>query len=164
MSGAHMARAIELAVQEVTIGRARPFAALVVKGGLVIAEGTNVVPTSLDPTAHAEMVAIRNACRNLGVPELGGCDIYTTCEPCLMCIGAIFWAKISRVFYGCTRHDAASAGFDDAPIYKALKLPPASRSIPFICLMRSESHAPFDVWRAQATLPSGRTDDSHREH
>jgi len=146
-----MARAIELGIAGVADGKG-PFAALIVKDGLVIAEGANLVTASLDPTAHAEVVAIRNACRAMGKTELVGCEVYATCEPCLMCRGAIFWAKVARVYFGCTRADAAAAGFDDAPLYELLKLPPDSRSIPFISVMRTESQAVFDVWRREAKL------------
>jgi len=150
MHPAFMARAIELAVEAVSSSTGGPFAALVVKNGRIIAEGTNLVPTSTDPTAHAEMIAIRNACSVLGSRELADCDIYTTCEPCLMCQGALFWAKPRRVFYGCTRSDAAEAGFDDAPMYQALKLSPISRDIPLVCVMRSQAQVVFDIWQPQA--------------
>ena len=148
-----MERAIELAVESVTSGRGGPFAAVIARGGVVIAEATNLVTVSLDPTAHAEMIAIRNACRTLGDVELVGCDIYTTCEPCFMCLGAILWAKPTCVFYGCTRRDAAAAGFDDAFMYEALKLPPGSRSVPLFRAMRRESLAVFKAWEARRDRP-----------
>src|SRR5688572_27040719 len=112
-----MRQAIELAVRNVRESSGGPFAALVVREGAIIARGTNLVTAMNDPTAHAEIVAIRNACAALRSFQLSGCEIYTTCEPCPMCVGAIFWARPARVFYGNTREDAATIGFDDAFIY-----------------------------------------------
>jgi guanine deaminase len=118
MSEHFMQRAIALAIENVQKGRGGPFAALVVKDGKVIAEGTNRVTSENDPTAHAEIVAIREACRTLGGFQLPDCDLYTTCEPCPMCLGAIYWARPARILYGATAADAAAAGFDDAFIYE----------------------------------------------
>jgi len=143
-----MIRAINLALENVTAGAGGPFAALVVRDGVVIAEGTNMVSTSHDPTAHAEMIAIRRACQELEKADLTDCEIYTTCEPCLMCVGAILWSKPDRVFYGATRGDAAAAGFDDAFMYAMLKLPPNSRIVPFVPMMRCNSRTIFDAWVA----------------
>ncbi|MFQ5695315.1 MAG: nucleoside deaminase, partial [Terriglobia bacterium] len=109
-----MARAIQLSIENVRAGRGGPFAAVVVKGGEIIAEGTNRVTSTNDPTAHAEVVAIREACRVLGAFQLEGCNIYTTCEPCPMCMGAIYWARPARVFFATTGEDAARFGFDDS--------------------------------------------------
>src|ERR1051326_5570278 len=114
---AFMARAIEMALENVRAGRGGPFAALVVRGDAVIGSGVNLVTVANDPTAHAEIVAIRAACRELGSFQLTGWDFYATCEPCPMCLGAIYWARGARVFYAATRFDAAAAGFDDDFIY-----------------------------------------------
>ena len=142
-----MARAIELALANVRSGRGGPFAAIVVKDGRIAAEGVNLVASSNDPTAHAEVIAIRAACHALGSFQLGGCEIYTTCEPCPMCLGAIYWARLDRVYYGCCAQDAAAAGFDDAFIYRQLALDPALRKPPFVPLMREEALACFRAWR-----------------
>jgi len=144
-----MRRAIALALENVRTGRGGPFAALVAKEGKVIGEGANSVTVTNDPTAHAEIVAIRAACRALGTFQLTGCELYTTCEPCPMCLGAIYWARPARVFYGGVAADAADAGFDDAFIYEELKRPPEARSIPMIPLMREESLAVFAAWKQQ---------------
>jgi len=141
-----MARAIGLAIDNVRSGRGGPFAAVVVKDGRIVAEGTNRVTSSNDPTAHAEVVAIREACATLGGFQLDGCDLYTTCEPCPMCLGAIYWARPSRVYFASTAADAAAAGFDDAFIYQQLALPFAGRKIPFIGMMRQESLQCFRAW------------------
>jgi guanine deaminase len=141
-----MARAIELAIENVRSGRGGPFAALVVKDGRIVGEGTNCVTSTNDPTAHAEVVAIRAACQAMGTFQLDGCDVYTTCEPCPMCLGAIYWARPARVYFACTAADAADAGFDDAFIYEQLRLPQADRKIPFLGMMREESLECFQVW------------------
>jgi guanine deaminase len=109
-----MARAIALAVENVHSGRGGPFGAVVVKDGEIIAQGTNSVTSSNDPTAHAEIVAIRRACARLGLFELRGCELYSSCEPCPMCLGAIYWARPARVCFGSTAADASKAGFDDS--------------------------------------------------
>ncbi|HXN54098.1 MAG TPA: nucleoside deaminase [Candidatus Acidoferrum sp.] len=149
MSADFMRRAIALALENVRSGRGGPFAALIVKDGGVIATGANSVTATNDPTAHAEIVAIRAACRILGAFQLAGCDLYSTCEPCPMCLGAIYWARPARVFYAGTAADAAEAGFDDAFIYAELQRPPESRRIPMIQLLRDESLAVFSVWKQQ---------------
>jgi tRNA(Arg) A34 adenosine deaminase TadA len=145
-----MRRAIVLALENVRSARGGPFAALIARDGEVIGEGTNSVTATNDPTAHAEIVAIRAACRALGAFQLSGCELYTTCEPCPMCLGAIYWARPARVFYAGVAADAADAGFDDAFIYDELKRPPESRHIPMIQLMREESLAVFAAWKQQA--------------
>jgi guanine deaminase len=144
-----MRRAIALGLENVRTGRGGPFAALVVKDGRVVAEGANRVTTTNDPTAHAEVVAIREACRILGDFQLSGCDLYTTCEPCPMCLGAIYWARSSRVFYACLAADAAAAGFDDAFISEELKRPLPARRMPMEQLLRDESLAIFSLWKSQ---------------
>ncbi len=149
MSPEFMKRAIALALENVRSGSGGPFAALIVKGDRVIAEGANRVTCSNDPTAHAEIVAIREACRVLGDFQLTGCDLYTTCEPCPMCLGAIYWARPARIFYAATATDAAGAGFDDAFIYDALKIRPAGRRIPMTQLLRDDALAVFVAWKQQ---------------
>lgn len=147
MQNSFMARAIELAIENVNAHRGGPFAALVAKDGTIVAEGTNLVTSILDPTAHAEITAIRNACRTLKTFQLTGCDLYTTCEPCPMCLGAVYWARLDHLYFASTRDDAAAAGFDDAHIYRELSLPLEARRIPTIGLMRKEAQAAFDAWR-----------------
>jgi guanine deaminase len=146
MSNSFMKKAIEMAIENVRSGRGGPFAAVVVKDGEIIAEGTNRVTSTNDPTAHAEMVAIREACRALGHFQLTGCEIYTTCEPCPMCLGAIYWARPARVFYASTGQDAAAAGFDDSFIHQQLELPATQRLIPMTQLMREEAMQVFRTW------------------
>jgi guanine deaminase len=143
-----MRRVIALAVENVRSGRGGPFAALVVRDGAVIAEGTNLVTSTNDPTAHAEVIAIRRACEALGTFQLEGCEIYASCEPCPMCLGAIYWARPAALYYGGTHKDAASAGFDDSFIYQQTRLPPAERAIPMTRLLPAESAAPFAEWQA----------------
>ncbi len=146
MQNPFMARAIELALENVRNGGG-PFAAVIVKDGAIIAEGTNRVTALKDPTAHAEVVAIREACAALGSFQLDGCDVYTTCEPCPMCLGAIYWARPAQVYFACTKADAAAAGFDDAFIYDQMARLPEDRKIPFHKLMREESLACFQAWK-----------------
>ena len=149
MPAQFMRRAIALGLENVRSGRGGPFASVIVKDGNVVAEGANCVTTTNDPTAHAEVVAIREACRKLGDFQLSGCDLYTTCEPCPMCLGAIYWARPARVFYACLAADAAEAGFDDAFIYEELKRPLESRRMPMEQLLRAESLEVFSLWKKQ---------------
>ncbi|MFT4605914.1 MAG: guanine deaminase, partial [Rhodothermales bacterium] len=144
-----MRRAIALAMENVRDGGG-PFAALVVKDGRVVAEGANRVTASNDPTAHAEVMAIRAACRAIGTFQLTGCDLYTTCEPCPMCLGAIYWARPDRVYFAAGKHDAASAGFDDAFIYDEIAVSPADRRIPMDQLLETEAAAVFAAWKASS--------------
>ena len=127
-----------------------PFAALVVRDGAVVAAGTNRVVADRDPTAHAEVVAIREACRVLGTHRLDGCEIYASCEPCPMCAAAIAWSRVARLRYAATRHDAAAAGFDDADLHAEAGRAPEQRSIPAERLLADESLAPFVAWAAKA--------------
>jgi guanine deaminase len=150
MHNPFMARAIELSIENVRSGRGGPFAAVVVKDGKIIAEAANCVTSTNDPTAHAEMVAIREACKKLSNFELKDCDIYTTCEPCPMCLGAIYWARPARVYFASTASDAAKAGFDDSFIYEEIARPHASRKIPMISMMREEALAAFEAWRGKS--------------
>ena len=141
-----MARAIQLSIDNVLAGRGGPFGAVVAKGVDIIAEGVNCVSSANDPTAHAEIVAIREACKKLGAFELAGCDIYTSCEPCPMCLGAIYWARPDRVYFGNTAADAANAGFDDSLIYREIPQPHSQRKIPMIQMMRDEALEAFHAW------------------
>lgn len=143
-----MREALRLARENVAAGGG-PFAALVVRDGVVLAAGANRVVLDGDPTAHAEVVAIREACRRLAALRLDGCEIYASCEPCPMCAGAIAWARPARVFYAGTREDAAAAGFDDARLWTELSLPPARRSIPAERVLAEEGRGPFDAWAAK---------------
>jgi tRNA(Arg) A34 adenosine deaminase TadA len=141
-----MERAIALSLENVRAGSGGPFAALVVRNGSVIAEATNQVTATLDPTAHAEVVAIRKACQAIGNFQLRDCELYSTCEPCPMCMGAIYWARFAKVYYGNTRADAAKIGFDDSFIFDQLVAPLESRKIPMIPLMREQALAAFREW------------------
>jgi guanine deaminase len=141
-------RAIALAIANVHDGGG-PFGAVIVKGGAILTEGVNRVTTSLDPTAHAEIVAIREACRKLGDFQLNGCILYTSCEPCPMCLGAIYWARPEHVYYGASAADAAAAEFDDAFIFREFAKPPRQRRIPMEQFLRDEALAAFTAWRAK---------------
>ena len=143
-----MREAIALAEQSVRDGGG-PFGAVVVRGGEVIARGSNSVTLLNDPTAHAEVSAIREACRVEQAFKLDGCDLYTSCEPCPMCLSAAYWAGIRTIYYGANQHDAAVAGFDDSFIYGQIALPPASRAIPCINILRDTAAAPFTQWAAK---------------
>jgi guanine deaminase len=142
-----MREAIRLSIENVQIGRGGPFAAIVVKDDKIIASGTNLVTSTNDPTAHAEIAAIREACKTLGTFQLDGCEIYTSCEPCPMCLGAIYWARLERVFYGNTKQDAAEIDFDDSFIYEELLRKNNSRRIPMEQLLREEALAGFEAWK-----------------
>ena len=141
-----MARAIQLSLDNVRSGQGGPFGAVIVKNNAIIAEGVNQVTIATDPTAHAEVVAIRQACSKLGTFELKDCELYTSCEPCPMCLGAIYWARLSRIYYGNVAADAARIGFDDSAIYQEFERPLSQRSIPMIPLMRDRALAAFRAW------------------
>jgi guanine deaminase len=141
-----MQRAIELSLDNVRSGAGGPFAALVVRDGAILSTGTNQVTISQDPTAHAEIVAIRGACQAIQSFQLSDCELYTTCEPCPMCMGAIYWARLKKVYYANTRDDAARIGFDDSLIYGEMLLPLDQRRIPMIPLMREQGLAAFREW------------------
>jgi len=149
MSNPFMARAIELSIENVRSGQGGPFGAVVVKDGKIIAEGANCVTSTNDPTAHAEIIAIRKACAKLGVFELLDCEVYTSCEPCPMCLGAIYWARLSRVYFASTALDASKAGFDDSLIYREIAKPHSERKIPMIQTMRDEALEAFGAWERQ---------------
>lgn len=141
-----MDRAIALAQVAIDTGMGGPFGCVVVKNGEIIAEGHNRVTGTNDPTAHAEVVAIRKACEVLESFQLEGCTIYTSCEPCPMCFGAIYWARPDAVFYGCTRQDAAEIDFDDQFIYDELDKEMGDLKIPFKNIMRSDARVIFERW------------------
>jgi guanine deaminase len=142
-----MARAIELSVENVRSGQGGPFGAVIVKDGGIIAEGVNQVTTINDPTAHAEILAIRQACLKLGLFELKGCDLYTSCEPCPMCLGAIYWTRLARVYFANSAADASKIGFDDSSIYGELAKPHSQRTIPMTQMMQEEALAAFRAWQ-----------------
>jgi guanine deaminase len=143
-----MQMAIDLAVENVNSGAGGPFGAVIVRAGEVIATGVNRVTTSLDPTAHAEVQAIRAACQKLNDFQLTGCTVYTSCEPCPMCLAAIYWARCEAIFFGCTAQDAANAGFDDSFLYKEVVKPHDQRTIPTGRLLGPEALASFNAWRS----------------
>lgn len=141
----YMQKAIELAKRSVEKGGG-PFGAVIVKDGTIVAQGHNCVTLDNDPTAHAEVSTIRKACKTLNTFDLSGCEIYTSCEPCPMCLSAIYWARIDKIYYGCTKEDAKDIGFDDSFIYDQIDLKPEKRSIPSVHLMRDEALAAFRLW------------------
>ncbi len=143
---AHLRRAIELARAHMEAGEGGPFGAVVVCGDAVVGEGWNRVTSDHDPTAHAEIVAIRAACARLGRFSLDGCVIYASCEPCPMCLAAIYWARIDRLVYGAAREDAARAGFDDALIYDEIARPPEARHLPARRMLAEEARAVLRAW------------------
>ncbi len=142
----YLAQAIALAQRGVDEDRGGPFGAIIVKDGKIIGEGNNGVTSTNDPTAHTEVTAIRNACKNIDNFQLDGATIYSSCEPCPMCLAAIYWARIERVVYACTRDDAADIGFDDAHIYNELPLSNEERSIQIETMMRDEGLQAFKKW------------------
>lgn len=142
-----MREAIRLSIEKMRAGVGGPFGAVVVKDGEIIARGFNKVTSSNDPTAHAEVVAIREACEKLGTFQLDDCEIYTSCEPCPMCLGAIYWARPKRVYYGNTKEDAAAIQFDDQFIYDELDVDISSRKLPMIPLLREEAQQAFEEWK-----------------
>ncbi|HUC30398.1 MAG TPA: nucleoside deaminase [Candidatus Acidoferrum sp.] len=147
MDNPFMARAIQLSLDNVLSGKGGPFGAVVVHDGKIVAEGVNRVTASNDPTAHAEVVAIREACAKLGSFTLKGCEIYTSCEPCPMCLGAIYWAHLGRIYFGNAAADASQIGFDDSFIYHEFAQPLPGRAIPMIPMMRQNALAAFRAWQ-----------------
>jgi guanine deaminase len=145
-NAAFMQRAIALAREKMHDDNGGPFGAVIVRDGKIIAEGWNQVTSTNDPSAHAEVVAIRQACAALKTFNLPDCDIFANCEPCPMCLGAIYWARLRRIYYANTRQQAAQIGFDDELIYKEIGLPPGSRTIPAIQLMAPDADKPFSEW------------------
>ncbi len=141
-----MLEAIQLAKQNVETGEGGPFGAVIVKNDLIIAKSANCVTKDNDPTAHAEIVAIRLACKSLDTFNLEGCIIYTSCEPCPMCLSAIYWAAIKKVYYGNSKEDAGKIGFDDAFIYEELKLKPENRKVKSQQLLTEKAILAFNLW------------------
>jgi guanine deaminase len=153
MQQKHLERAIELASIGMAQGHGGPFGALVVRGDQVLAEGFNQVTGLHDPTAHAEVNAIRAACKSLGGFALTGCEIYSSCEPCPMCLSAIYWARLDRLYFAATRTDAAEIGFDDAFLYAEIALSPADRRLPSEQALREQARAVMLPW---SEMPSNR--------
>lgn len=141
----YMRRAIELSQISVK-NDGGPFGAVIVKDGEIVAEGSNCVTLNNDPTAHAEVTTIRKACTALNTFDLNGCDIYTSCEPCPMCLSAIYWARLDRIYYGCDKSDAKNIGFDDSFIYEQIELKPEFRSIPSRQVLHEEALSAFRMW------------------
>jgi len=148
MSQAFMEEAIRLSIEHMRAGHGGPFGAVVVRDRLILGRGWNQVTSAKDPTAHAEIVAIREACSRLGTFRLDGCEIYASCEPCSMCLGAIYWARLDRLYFAATRDDAAAAGFEDATIYREIALPRGARKLPSIQLLRDSAVSLFAEWQA----------------
>jgi len=147
MDKSFMARAIQISLENVQSGSGGPFGAVIVRDGSIIAEGVNSVTAKNDPTAHAEITVIREACSKLATFSLPGCEIYTSCEPCPMCLGAIYWAHLSRIYFGNVAADASKIGFDDSFIYRDFAQPLSSRKIPMIQMMHDEALAAFQAWQ-----------------
>ncbi len=145
-----MRRAIALSCERMEAGDGGPFGAVIAHDGAIVAEGWNEVTSANDPTAHAEMQAIRRACRALRRFDLSGCEIYTSCEPCPMCLAAIYWARLDRIHFANSREDAAAIGFDDAFLYREIPLPLAERQISISVLLPDEGRAAFEAWARKA--------------
>ena len=139
-------QAIQLAADNVDSGEGGPYGAVIVKDNRVIAASANKVTSAIDPTAHAEIVTIRAACKHLNDFRLTGCVLYTSCEPCPMCLGAIYWARLDTVYYACNRFDAAAANFDDSFVYDEINLLPQHRRIPMLHINLPNAREPFDIW------------------
>ena len=147
MNKSYMREAIRLSIQMMRRGKGGPFGAVVVRRGKVVGRGWNRVTSTNDPTAHAEVTAIREACRRLKTFQLDDCEIYTSCEPCPMCLAAIYWARIGRIFYAGARRDAAAIGFDDDFLYREVARPVSRRKIPMRQLLRGDALKVFKEWR-----------------
>lgn len=141
-----MQMAIDLAASNLLTGKGGPFGAVIVKNGEVVGKGSNEVTSTNDPTAHAEVVAIRDACKNLNSYQLEDCEVYASCEPCPMCLGAIYWSRVKKLYFAATREDAANAGFDDSYIYNQVPLKPEKRDIGSVQLMRPQAVKVFEKW------------------
>ncbi|MBP5711179.1 MAG: nucleoside deaminase [Bacteroidales bacterium] len=146
-----MLEAIELSKKCLETGRGGPFGAVIVKDGKIVGRGSNHVTINNDPTAHAEVMAIRDACHNLNTFQLDGCELYTSCEPCPMCLGAIYWARPAKIYYAGGQHDASDAGFDDSFIYDEIELPYEKRKIPAEQHDQAEAVKVFDAWKKLST-------------
>src|ERR1700742_4603265 len=150
MKKAFMAEAIRVSIQMMRRGKGGPFGAVVVRKGRIVGKGWNQVTSSNDPTAHAEVVAIRDACRRLKTFQLDDCELYTSCEPCPMCLSAMYWSRLKKVYYANTRKDAAKIDFDDDFIYREVPLPIKKRKLPMRQLLRKEALAAFQEWENKA--------------
>lgn len=148
-----MLEAIALSRKNIEKGHGGPFGAVVVQGETIVGRGYNQVILTNDPTAHAEIMAIRQACLTLGTYELAGCEIYSSCEPCPMCLGAIYWSRLEKLYFGCSRYDARDIGFDDNVFYHEVMLPLNKRSMPSIQIMSAESREVFELWQKLAQKP-----------
>ncbi len=144
-----MKEAIKTGIEGMNANSGGPFGCVVVKGDKVVGRGWNKVTSTNDPTAHAEVTAIRDACKNLGTFQLDDCEIYTSCEPCPMCLGAIYWARPTKIYYGNTRQDAADIGFDDSLIYEEMTVPLDKRKIAIECIGRNEAIKMFEEWASK---------------
>jgi tRNA(Arg) A34 adenosine deaminase TadA len=149
MNEEFMREAVRISVERMRANEGGPFGAVVVREGRIIARGWNRVTSTNDPTAHAEVTAIREACRVLGDFKLTGCELYSSCEPCPMCLGAIYWARVDRLYFAAGRRDAAEAGFDDDFLYREVPRPPEERSLPTRQLLRAEALEAFAEWKAK---------------
>lgn len=149
MNEAFMREAIALSIEKMEAGEGGPFGAVVVKDGAIIGRGWNRVTTSNDPTAHAEVMAIRDACRTLNTFDLSGCEMYASCEPCPMCLAAIYWARLDRLWFAAGRSDAARAGFDDEFIYREVSRDWKTRTLPAERLLSTEAQKAFEGWKAK---------------
>ena len=147
MDPSFLREAIRLSEEKMHAGEGGPFGAVVVQAGKIVGRGWNRVTSTNDPTAHAEITAIRDACTRLNTFTLAGCDLYSSCEPCPMCLAAIYWARLEHLYFAATREDAAAAGFDDAHIYDQLPMPVAERSLPTTQLLREEAQVALGAWR-----------------
>lgn len=141
--------AVDLAAANVDSGEGGPYGAVIVKDNRIIAASANKVTRSIDPTAHAEIMAIREACQSLNDFQLPDCTLYTSCEPCPMCLGAIYWARLARVFFACSREDAAASGFDDSFIYDEISIDPSERRIKMVQLELANACQPFELWNSK---------------
>src|SRR5947199_4636757 len=150
MKAKFMREAIRLSIEMMRRGKGGPFGAVIVKGNKIVGRGCNQVTSSNDPTAHAEIVAIRDACKRLKTFELDACDLYTSCEPCPMCLSAMYWSRLDKVFYGNTRKDAANIAFDDDFIYREVALPIRKRKLVMKQLLRKEALAALVEWERKA--------------
>ena len=146
MKNKFMLRAIVLSIESVK-GGGGPFGSVIVRDNKIISEGFNKVTSTNDPTAHGEIVAIREACKNLKVFNLNGCELYSTCEPCPMCLSAIYWSRADKLYFGGSRYDAADAGFDDELLYNEIPLEPSQRKMPTQQLLRDEAVMAFNQWK-----------------
>ena len=143
----YLQQAIDLATENSRSGLGGPYGAVVVRDGQILVSSANLVTKNNDPTAHAEIVAIRSACSRLNSFQLTDCVLYSSCEPCPMCLGAIYWARLKAVYYACDRHDAANSGFDDGFIYDEIQMTPAQRKIPMLQVNMTDAQKPFQAWQ-----------------